>query len=117
MFLVRSAFWLTLVFSAMPFERSEIARAVDRAPDRLSADAVLTAKAECAGRAAACDALVAPLIAASRTAGLATATSSAPLRVAAARDGAKEAVRPSSNSLTSEDRSAPWRGRKAKPGA
>src|SRR5579862_5970758 len=66
MFLLRSAFWLSLVFSAMPFERSEIARAIDQANGGLASDAVAAAKEECADKASACDALAALLIAASR---------------------------------------------------
>ena len=42
MFFVRSAFWLTLVFSAMPFEPSEIARAIDQAKAGLPASAATT---------------------------------------------------------------------------
>jgi len=104
----------------MPFERSEIARAIDQAKGGLASDAVSTAKQECADKASACDALAALLIAASRGDGPTAEDRAALQRIIAAAgvDGAKEkAPRPSYNSLTPEDRAIPWRGRKVKSAA
>ena len=118
MFLVRSAFWLGLVFSAMPFERNEIARAIDQAQGGLAAEAVATAKEECANKVAACDALGALLIKASQTDAPSAQDRAALERLIAADDGAgNKAPRPSANSLTAQDRAAPWRGHRTKSGA
>jgi len=105
MFFVRSAFWLTLVFSAMPFERSEIARAVDQSQSGLPANAAPTQRL-----AALTDTSDGPLIAASRPA------PAAPYGPAA-QESRDKAGRPSANSLTAEDRAPPWRGRAGNSGA
>src|SRR5579883_2795362 len=112
MFLLRSAFWLCLVFSWMPAERSEMARAFDDAKTSLADHAEAAAKAGCAGSAIACGAV---LLTAERMA-------AAPAERAAPRAG-KEAkavakgLRPSANSLTASDRAPRWRGRSIKSGA
>jgi hypothetical protein len=111
MFLLRSAFWLCLVFSWMPSERSEMARVLDDARTSLADHAEAAAKAGCAGSAVACGAV---LLAADRLA--------APAERAASKAGkdakaAAKGLRPSANSLTASDRAPRWRGRLVKSGA
>ena len=123
MFLLRSAFWLCLVFSWMPLERSEITRVLADAKTSLAAHIAAAAEAGCADSAIACGAVV---LAADRA--LATATpapleQSAPASAKPASDGAAKtqsrrtaAQRPSLKSLTASDLAPAWRGRKAKSG-
>jgi hypothetical protein len=123
MFLLRSAFWLCLVFSWMPLERSEITRVLADAKTSLATHLAAAAEAGCADSAVACGAVV---LAADRA--LAAAGSAAPDQLAAvpakpAPDASAKnqprrtaAQRPSANSLTASDLTPAWRGRKAKPG-
>lgn len=122
MFLLRSAFWLTLVFSWMPPERAEIQRALSEAQTSLAAHAEAAAKIGCAGSAVACGAVLAI---ASRS-GAVDLDRALPLRILSKdsnkldvtpSDARDPAPRRSANSLTAADLAAPWRGRKAKPGA
>ena len=107
MFFVRSAFWLTLVFSAMPFERSEIARAIDQTRAALPVSAATTERL-----AAVTDTSDGSLVAASR---LTPAVASyGPLAAQESRD---KTGRQSANSLTAEDRAPAWRGRASNSGA
>jgi hypothetical protein len=123
MFLLRSAFWLCLVFSWMPLERSEIARVLADAKINLDSHLAAAAEAGCADSAVACGAV---LLAADRA--LAPATPAAPEPSAAAPTKTapeapaksaqkRTASRPSANSLTASDLAPAWRGRKAKSGA
>ena len=107
MFFVRSAFWLTLVFSAMPFERSEMARAIDQAEVGLPASAATTERL-----AAVTNTSDGSLIAASRP-----APAAAPNGPLAAQESRDKPGRQSANSLTAEDRAPPWRGRAGNSGA
>ena len=123
MFLLRSAFWLCLVFSWMPLERGEITRVLAGAKVSLNAHLAAAAEAGCAGSAVACGAV---LLAADQA--LATATPAPPEPSAAvptktAPDAPaksaprRAALRPSVNSLTASDLTPAWRGRKSKSGA
>ncbi|HLJ72474.1 MAG TPA: hypothetical protein VKU03_14230 [Roseiarcus sp.] len=112
MFLLRSAFWLCLVFSWMPSERTEMARVLGDAKTSLADHAEAAAKAGCAGSAVACGAV---LLAADRLA-TAPAERSAPKAGKDAKAAAK-GLRPSANSLTASDRAPRWRGRLLKSGA
>jgi hypothetical protein len=107
MFFVRSAFWLTLVFSAMPFERSEMARAIDQAKAGLPASAPTTERL-----AAVTNTSDGSLIAASRPAP--PVASYGPVAAQESRDNAG---RQSANSLTAGDRAPAWRGRASNSGA
>jgi hypothetical protein len=127
MFLLRSAFWLSLVFAGMPGERGEILRAFSEAKTSLAAHAQAAAKAACAGSAAACGAI---LLAADRAVATPNLESFAPRSAAAIGSGVKRAAsieakspamisakaRPSANSLTASDLAPPWRGRRVKSG-
>ena len=110
MFLVRSAFWLTLVFSAMPFERSEIARAIDQTRACLPVDAAMTAKPE--RPAAASNAPEGSPIATGRP-----SPAAAPARPLALQDARDKAGRQSADCLTAGDRAPSWRGRAGNPRA
>ena len=116
MFLLRSAFWLCLVFSWMPLERTEMARVLSDAKTSLADHAEAAAKAGCAGSALACGAV---LLAADRALAPAAATPATESATAGkkAKAGAKASWRPSVNSLTASDRAPLWRGRQAKSGA
>jgi hypothetical protein len=103
MFLVRSAFWLTLVFSTMPFERSEIARAIEERQAGLPADAAKTERPAAAPNAAD----ESPIVA-----GRPMPTLARPLAAQEARAG-----RQSVDCLTAEDRAPSWRGRAGSAGS
>jgi hypothetical protein len=127
MFLLRSAFWLSLVFAGLPGERGEVLHALGEAGTSLAAHAQAAAEAGCAGSAVACGAL---LLAADRAVAASNLQSFASKSVAATRSEVKKAAgmeakspatrngkaRPSANSLTAADLAPPWRGRKAKSG-
>jgi hypothetical protein len=110
MFLVRSAFWLTLVFSAMPFERSEIARPIDQTQAGPPAGAAATAKTE--RPAVASKAPDGSPVTAGRPSPATT-----PARPLAAQEARDKAGRQSADCLTAEDRAPSWRGRASNSGA
>jgi hypothetical protein len=113
MFLVRSAFWLGIVYSSMPFDRDEALRAVGQTQDAIVAGAVATARTECLQNIASCRAIL--------TAAGGTPLATSPERPAALLGGAArttgkgENSQPSANSLNAADLATPWRGRRAKP--
>jgi hypothetical protein len=127
MFLLRSAFWLSLVFAGLPGERGEILRALGEAGTSLAAHAQAAAEAGCAGSAVACGAA---LLAADRAVAALDLQSFAPKSAAAIGSEVKKAAstetkspamgngkaHASANSLTAADLAPPWRGRKAKSG-
>ena len=127
-FLLRSAFWLGLVFSWLPGERTEMARILSDAKTSFAAHAQAAAKAGCAGSAVACGAvLLAANQALAPTAPEDAAAERAPAEIPSeiknpkalpAKNAAAKKVgpRPSANSLTAADFAPPWRGRNAKPG-
>jgi hypothetical protein len=114
MFLVRSAFWLSIVVAHMPLDGSEALRAVDETKGAIVAGAVNAAKAKCAQESVSCQAFVA-------AAGT-ILTPSVP-RPSNARAGTTHQSvktrtgRPSVDSLSAADLATPWRGRAAKSGA
>lgn len=124
MVLLRSIFWLGVVFSWMPLERSEMIHVLADAKTSLAAHMAAAAEAGCADSAVTCGAV---LLAADRAVSAATQNpapepaASAPTRAASeapARNASRRAVQhPSANSLTASDLAPAWRGRKAKTGA
>jgi hypothetical protein len=86
LFLVRSAFWLGMVYSAMPFDAGEQGRELTRLRAALAAS--------CPAQPPACAAL-----------------SMAATHPAPGGDAAK--LRPSADSLTAADLTPPWRGKSA----
>jgi hypothetical protein len=111
MFLVRSAFWLGIVYSAMPMG-GEAMRAADQAQSAVAASAVATARQKCMADLVACRALV--------SAAGGALTGAGGERSASARDSApraKGASAPSTDTLSASDLATPWRGRPPKSGA
>jgi hypothetical protein len=121
MFLLRSAFWLSLVFSWMPLERTEIARGLNKAQTMASHEEA-AAKIGCGGSAVACGAV---LLAAAKVGVDAPARASldnrqvenAKLSNMKPKAPASAGARSSASSLTEADLAPRWRGHKAKPGA
>jgi hypothetical protein len=121
MFWLRSAFCLSLVFSWMPLERSEIARTLDKA-QTMAAHEAAAAKIGCGGAAVTCGAV---LLAAAKVDVAAPAKASLEDRPAKnvkpfnakTTAPANPGARPSASSLTEADLAPRWRGHKAKPGA
>jgi hypothetical protein len=119
MFWLRSAFWLSLVFSWMPLERSEIARSLNNA-QTLAAHEEAAAKIGCNGSAIACGAVSLAVAKVD-----AMATKSPPddppaknlkfskIKAAAPVDSG---AHPSASSLTEADLAPHWRGHKPKRG-
>jgi hypothetical protein len=114
MFLVRSAFWLSLVYAHMPFDDGQVVRIADEAKSAAVATAAGAAKASCEHEAASCRAVVNAAAGAILASSSERASSAQPKARATA---APKALRPSANSLTAADLETPWRGRRAKPGA
>jgi hypothetical protein len=112
MFLVRSAFWLSLVYAHMPFDSRPIVRAADEAQGVVVASAVRGAGARCDRDPAVCRALLGAAAGAVLTPAEGHADAQPKLRDIAAAKGAK----PSANSLSAADRATPWRGRREKLG-
>jgi hypothetical protein len=96
MFIVRSAFWLSLVFSWMPFDRGQAVQG-----------AVATARASCVADMASCRAIVA-------AAGNVLLTANAERAPAQHGVAKPKAAPPLADTLTAADRVTPWRGRPAR---
>jgi len=111
MFLLRSAFWLSIVYAHMPLDDGEVKRALDETRGAAVAGVAGAAAAKCAEDRAACRALVGAATAIVFDPG--AARFGAPSRAA----GKAKADRPSANSLSSDDLAPPWRGPRPKPGA
>ena len=103
LFLVRSAFWLGMVYSAMPFDNSEQSRELARLRAALAATAGGAALAACADQSAACRALRSAMPESPRGSGAAI---SAQIK--------EKPTRASPNTLTQADLAPPWRGKPAK---
>ena len=106
LFLVRSAFWLGMVYSAMPFDNSEQSRELARLRAALAATAATAggaALAACADQSAACRALRSAMPESPRGSGAAI---SAQIK--------EKPTRASPNTLTQADLAPPWRGKPAK---
>jgi hypothetical protein len=119
MFWLRSAFWLSLVFSQMPLERSEIARTLNEA-QTLAAHEEAAAKIGCNGSALACGAvsLAVAKIDAAAPKSPPDEPSDKNLKFSKIKTApVNSAVRPSASSLTEADLAPPWRGHKPKRGA
>jgi hypothetical protein len=111
MFLLRSAFWLSIVYAHMPLDGGAALGVVDQARSAVIASAANVVRDKCAEDGAACRAVV------GAAAGMILAPgaerSSRPVQRADAKPKAARSV----NSLTAGDLSPPWRGRPAKSGA
>jgi hypothetical protein len=121
MFLLRSAFWLSLVFSWMPLERTEIARTLSKA-QTMAAHEEAAAKIGCSGSAVACGAVLLTAAKADVAAPAKSAPEDPPVKNvklsnAKATAPAGLGAPRSASSLTSADLAPRWRGHKAKPGA
>jgi len=122
MFVLRSAFCLSLVFSWMPLERSEMARALNGAQVSIAAHEEAAAKIGCGDSAVACGAALLAASQAGAAAGLERPTPrDRPVKGLKAASGKSPvskttAARASVNSLTAADLGPRWRGRKAKSG-
>jgi hypothetical protein len=119
MFWIRSAFWLSLVFSWMPLERSEIARTLNKA-QTLAAHEEAAAKIGCDGSAIACGAVS---LAVAKVDAMATKpppddspAKNLKFSKTKAAAPANPSGHPSASSLTEADLAPPWRGHKPKRG-
>jgi len=114
MFLVRSAFWLSIVYAHMPLDGGQVARVADEAQGAIVASTVAVVKTKCAQDAVSCRAVVSAAAGAVLSPG-GERTPNLQIRTGGA--GAVKGVRPSANSLSAADLATPWRGRQAKSGA
>ena len=115
MFLIRSAFWLGIVFSAMPFDRAEIAGDAVQVKNAVAASALAAAKTRCAQDVTACGAALNALGGGAPSTNIERLE---PQRATTPRAAAKEkALQSSANSLNAADLAPPWRGRPRKSGA
>ncbi|WP_158812612.1 hypothetical protein [Methylocapsa sp. S129] len=114
MFLVRSAFWLSIVYAHMPLDGGQVARVADEAQGAVVASAAAIVKTKCAQDPVSCRAIVSAGAGAVLSAG-GERSSSAQIRTRSA--GAVKGARPSANSLSAADLATPWRGRQTKSGA
>ena len=103
LFLVRSAFWLGMVYSAMPFDNSEQTRELARLRAALAAAAGSAAVTTCAAQSVSCRALMMAAPASQRRP---DATNSVQAK--------EKTARASADSLTEADLTAPWRGKPSK---
>src|SRR5450432_944261 len=100
MFLVRSAFWLSLVYAHMPFDEGAALRVVDQTQSAILGGAASAAAAKCAQDKASCRAIL------SAAAGLILAPKiegSSQARGAPRAGGKGKGVQPSANSLSAAD--------------
>lgn len=114
MFLVRSAFWLSIVYAHMPLDQAQVVGAANEAQGAIIASAKTAAGISCAQDDVSCRAVFRAAAGAVLPSEVEHA-SSAPIRTH--RAAAPKSVRPSINSLSAADLAAPWRGRQAKSGA
>jgi hypothetical protein len=110
MFLLRSAFWLSIVYAHMPWDGGEALSVVNETKSAVIASAAGAVADKCAENAAACRVIAAAV---ASTALPPVAPPPAAQRVAAKA----KSLRPSANSLTASDLAPAWRGRQAKSGA
>jgi hypothetical protein len=107
MFLLRSAFWLSIVFAHMPLDQGEALRAIEA-----TRGVALTGAASCMADIAACRAVL------SAAAGVAPAPAALRLAGPAPHAGSNtKGGRSSINSLSASDLAPPWRGPGARSGA
>jgi hypothetical protein len=111
MFLVRSAFWLSIVYAHMPFDGAQVARAVGAPQSNVASDAATALGSACAQNSASCRAI---LSVAARAALSPAAERPSEAGVRARGRATARSARPSANSLGAADQTPPWRGRQAK---
>lgn len=114
MFLVRSAFWLSIVYAHMPLDSGQVIRVADDAQGALIASAATAATTKCAQDAASCRAILSAAAGGFLSSGGEHPANAQPRTRAAM---AAKSARPSANSLSAADLATPWRGRQAKSGA
>ena len=120
MFLVRSAFWLSLVYAHMPLDGGETLRVVDQTRSAVIASATNAVRDKCAADAASCRAILSAAAGIALAPGVERAANTLNAPSAARRAGGQgqaKSLRPSASSLTAGDLTAPWRGKPAKSGA
>jgi hypothetical protein len=114
MFLVRSAFWLSLVYAHMPLGGVEIQRAAMQTKGAIVAGAAEAVEAKCTQEPSACRALAGAaagfLLRPSLSAGAEIRNAAPPGR------GRARITPPSTSSLKAADMTPPWRGHAAKSG-
>lgn len=111
MFLVRSAFWLSIVYAHMPFDGAQVARAVGATQSNVTAGAAKAVGSACAQNSASCRAI---LSVATHAALSPTAERPSQTDVRARGRASARSARPSANSLGAADQTPPWRGRQTK---
>jgi len=104
LFLVRSAFWLGMVYSAMPFDNNEQSRELARLRTELAVAAGGAALAACGDQSVSCRALK-----------LATPEGQTESGAVILAQIKPKPAHASANSLTTADLAPPWRGKPAKP--
>jgi len=109
MFLLRSAFWLSIVYAHMPWDGGDALTAVNEAKGAVIASAANAVADKCADNAAACRAIAGAVA----SAALAPATPTPAVHAPAKTKGARS----SANSLTANDLAPAWRGKPSKSGA
>jgi len=109
MFLLRSAFWLSIVYAHMPWDGGDALTAVNEAKGAVIASAANAVADKCAENAATCRAL----------AGAVTSVALAPAAASPAPHASAKVknAHPSANSLTENDLAPVWRGKPGKSGA
>jgi hypothetical protein len=114
MFLLRSAFWLSIVYAHMPFDESEALRALDETRGAVTASATSAAATRCAADRDSCRALIgaATRLIVSPAAPRAGGVPAAPVRTGGKAKGERSSV----TSLTASDLAPPWHGAKRKSG-
>jgi hypothetical protein len=109
MFLLRSAFWLSIVYAHMPWDGGDALTAVNEAKGVVITSAADAVADRCSENAATCRAIAGAIAGAALPA---PSPSPAPHAVAKTKS-----ARPSINSLTANDLAPAWRGKPAKSGA
>jgi hypothetical protein len=114
MFLLRSAFWLSIVYAHMPFDDGQFVRVAEETKGAVVASAVSAAKDKCAQDPVSCRAILSAAAGAALSPGLERLSRTQPGTRGLA---AAKSARPSADSLSAADLVAPWRGRQTKSGA
>jgi hypothetical protein len=111
MFLLRSAFWLSIVYAHMPFDVAQVAQAVGATQSNVAASASIAVRSACAQNTVACRAILSGAALATPSP---SAARSSETETRAPGRATVRGARPSTNSLNAADLASPWRGRRAK---
>ncbi|MGA2041776.1 MAG: hypothetical protein ABSG83_00235 [Roseiarcus sp.] len=112
MFLLRSAFWLSLVYAHMPLDQGEALRALDETRGVALTGAANAVAAGCMADHAACRAVLGAAVGVAAAPGAPRPAGPEPHAGRDAKGG-----RSSVNSLSATDLATPWRGPAARSGA